>query len=412
MKNIVLTTITGLSIAALSGCSGSSSGSSSPTVDSCSALNSETFNCEKMLNDIVDHSVEPLIAGFSTKVQALKVMTTEYCASITASTPTASETIAFEEAQQAWQETMDVWQQLEVMQFGPLLTERDEFYSWPLNDSCKVDEEIVFALAPGYDITSGVTPARRGLDAFEYLIFNDSMEISCTAEGTITPALTDWNNKPDVNKREDRCNYAVKVSDDLVTRAAALSQAYTNYDIASDEGSQHDAANLVSDALFYIDKKTKDAKLTELLPATSTGTFNPNGLEFVYADAARDAVHNNLIGALAIMNGTGGNGGLEDYLVAAGQSALAAEMITELNTAIASSSDTEITQSFRAIMTAATGPNDVSTCINADAETAVTDLEKLCSLDNEVKAFTDDLKGQFVLTLGFTVPSDAEGDND
>jgi predicted lipoprotein len=407
MKNIVLSTIAGLSIAALSGCNSSSSGSSSPAVDSCSALNSETFNCEKMLNDIVDHSVEPLIAGFSTKVQALKVMTTEYCASI----DDANEATEFSEAQQAWQETMDVWQQLEVMQFGPLLTERDEFYSWPLNDSCKVDEEIVFALAPGYDITSGVTPARRGLDAFEYLIFNDSMGISCPAENT-TPALTAWAAKDDAVKRLDRCNYAVMVSDDLVTRAAALSQAYANYDIASDEGSQHDAANLVSDALFDIDKKTKDAKLSAVLPATSGGTFNPDGLEFVYADAAREAVYNNLIGALAIMKGTSGNGGLRDYLVAAGQSALADEMIAELNTAISSSSDTEITQSFRAIMTAATGPNDVSTCINADAETAATDLEKLCSLDDEVKAFTDDLKGQFVLTLGFTTPSDAEGDND
>jgi predicted lipoprotein len=409
MKNIVLTTITGLSIAALSGCNSSSSGSSSPTVDSCSALNSETFNCEKMLNDIVDHSVEPLIAGFSTKVQALKVMTTEYCASITASTPTASETIEFEEAQQAWQETMDVWQQLEVMQFGPLKTERDEFYSWPLNDSCKVDGEVVSALETGYDISTGVTPARRGLDALEYLVFNTDTGITCEENNT-SPALKSWNeSKTPAEKRADRCGYAVMVSDDLVTRAAALSQAYANYDIANDEGSQHDAANLVSDALFYIDKKTKDAKLSTVLPATSNGAFNPDGLEFVYADAAREAVHNNLIGALAIMNGTAGNGGLKDYLVAAGQSALADEMITELNTAITSSSDTEITQSFRAILTAAT---DVATCINADAETATTDLEKLCSLDNEVNAFTDDLKGQFVLTLGFTTPSDAEGDND
>lgn len=411
MKNIVLATIAGFSVAALSGCNSSSSGSSGPAIDSCSALNTETFNCEKMLNDIVDYSVEPLIAEFSTKVQSLKVMTNEYCASITSNIPTASETVEFKEAQQAWQETMDVWQQLEVMQFGPLLTERDEFYSWPLNDSCKVDEEIVFALAADYDITSGVTPARRGLDAFEYLIFNEKMGISCPAEN-ITPALAAWVNKDEAEKRSDRCNYAVMVSDDLVTRAASLSQAYVNYDIATDAGSQHDAANLVSDALFYIDKKTKDAKLGSVLPATSNGAFNLSGLEFVYADAAKEAIHNNLIGALALMNGTGGNGGLKDYLAAANQSAVADAMIAELNTAIAASSDANITPSFRSIVTAATAPEDVSTCINAEAETATTDLEKLCALDDQIKAFTDDLKGQFVLTLGFTVPSDAEGDND
>ncbi|MFT6114128.1 MAG: hypothetical protein ACJA10_001067, partial [Oleispira sp.] len=58
------------------------------TTDSCTALDSATFNCAEMLNDIVEHSVEPLIADFSTKVQALKTTTTQYCSSL--STPTSA----------------------------------------------------------------------------------------------------------------------------------------------------------------------------------------------------------------------------------------------------------------------------------------------------------------------------------
>jgi predicted lipoprotein len=339
-------------------------------------------------------------------VQALKTTPTQYCSSLSTSSSAAD----LEGAQQAWQATMDAWQQLEVMQFGPLLTKRDDFYSWPLNDSCKVDEEVVFALESGYDISTGVTPARRGLDAFEYLVFNSDTDISCASSNT-TPALTAWNDKDDAAKRKDRCDYAVMVSDDLVTRAASLTQAYVNYDIAADAGSLQLAANLVSDSLFYIDKKTKDDKLLKQLPQTGADTFKPDDLEFVYASAAKEAINNNLKGALAIMDGTNGNGGIGDYLVAAGQSVLAEEMISELNIAIATSSTTNISTSFRDIMEAAVA-SDVAVCINSISESATTDLAKMCGLDNDIRAFTDDLKGQFVLTLGFTTPSEAEGDND
>lgn len=406
MKNIVLATFTGLSVLTLVGCGSSSSSSIGSTTDSCAALESATFSCKKMLNDIVDHTVEPLIADFTVQVQSLQTKTSEYCASI----ETANQEAELGEAKQTWQAAMDAWQQLEVMQFGPLLTQREEFYSWPLNDSCKVDEEVVFSLAQGYDISTGVTPARRGLDAFEYLIFNNTMAISCAPNNT-TPALEAWNDKSDVEKREDRCGYAEMVSDDLVKRAATLTQAYANYEITTDAGSLQKSANLVSDALFYIDKKTKDDKLVEQLPQTQAGAFKPDNLEFIFANASKEAIHNNLKGALAIMDGTDGNGGLGDYLTAVGQSALADEMITELNTAITNSNNTNISASFRDIMEASV-PADVATCINAVSETAVTDLEKMCGLDNDIKAFTDDLKGQFVLTLGLSTPTEAEGDND
>ncbi|MEH6450967.1 MAG: imelysin family protein [Oleispira sp.] len=405
MKKIVLATFTGLSVLALAGCGSSSSSSVGSTTDSCAALESASFSCKKMLNDIVDHTVEPLIADFSAQVQSLKTATSEYCASIDTSTQ-ATELVG---AQEAWQATMDVWQQLEVMQFGPLLTERENFYSWPLNDSCKVDEEVVFALVAGYDIGSA-TPARRGLDAFEYLVFNSESVISCGDNNT-TPALIAWNAKDPILKLKDRCAYATMVSDDLVIRTASLTQAYIDYDVTVAAGSQQKSANLISDALFYIDKKTKDDKLVAQLPQTEAGAFNPGNLEFNFASASKEAIHNNLKGALAIMDGTNGNGGLGDYLVAVGQSDLAEEMISELNIAIGTSSTTNISTSFRDIMEAAVAA-DVAVCINAISESATTDLAKMCGLDNDIKAFTDDLKNRFVLTLGFSTPTDAEGDND
>jgi hypothetical protein len=393
-----------LPVIALSGCNGSTSSSDS-VVDSCKDLATGGFSCEQMLNDIVDHAVEPAVANFSLKMQELATKTTEYCSALNAA---SGEPAALTAVQTAWQESMNTWQQLEVMQFGPLLTERDEFYSWPLNDSCKVDEEVVFSLAEGYDITTGVTPARRGLDGLEYLLFNTNTGISCGSNNT-TAALTAWNAKTDAEKLADRCSFAEKITADLVTRAQSLETAYGQYDI-TDAASLQGVADSISDALFYIDKELKDDKLAAILPLSGTQSFDAEKLEFAFASYAKEAVYNNAVGAKAIFTANN-HQGLAQYLIAAGQDSLATEMLSELDIIIAHSSNIAINDNFRNILNAAT-VDDEQACINSVSDGATTNLEKLCALDNDVKAFTDDLKGQFVLTLGFSVPKDAEGDND
>lgn len=405
MKKIGLLLLPAL---ALYGCNGSSP-SSSATIDSCKALDSASFSCEQMLSDIVEHTVQPAITSFAAEVQNLATKTTAYCAALSAA---SNESAALLEVQNAWQESMSDWQQLEVMQFGPLLAERDEFYTWPLNDSCKVDEEVVFSLADGYDISTGVTPARRGLDGLEYLLFNTDTGISC-GDNNSTPALIAWNTKPDNEKLADRCSFAEKITADLVTRAQALEVSYSQYDITSATNLQI-VADSISDALFYIDKEVKDDKLTALLPQTGTQGFSADKLEFGYASYAKQAIYNNAVGVKSIFTANN-HTGLAQYLIAAGQNDLATEMLAELDVIINNSSNAYIADTFSNILTIAqqdTADSDVSDCINADLGSDSSNLIKLCALDNDVKAFTDDLKGQFVLTLGFTIPSDAEGDND
>jgi predicted lipoprotein len=402
MKKLSLVAI---SAVMLSACNGTSTGTSS-SIDSCKALDSDTFSCEQMLSDVVEFSVKPVVAALGVQTQNLATKTSAYCGALT----TANEASTLAEAQTAWQETMNVWQQLEVMQFGPVKAARDDFYTWPLNDSCKVDEEVLFSLADGYDISTGVTPARRGLDGLEYLLFNSNMAISCAAANT-TPALDSWDNdKSDVAKRADRCAFADKIATDLVTRSSALNTSINSFDLSTSAGSLHEAANLVSDGLFYIDKKTKDAKLAAQLPQTTDDTFKPDNLEFKFSSYAKESIHNNLLAAKAILTANN-HTGLAQYLIAAGQDTLATDMLAKIDTAVNSSSTIAINDSFRNIMTAASSA-DVTTCINAVSGSAVSNLEKLCTLDDDIKSYTDDLKGQFVLTLSFTVPSDAEGDND
>lgn len=391
-----------LPVMALYGCNSSSSNLGS--VDSCKALNSETFSCEQMLNDIVEHAVQPTVISFKTSTQTLVQNTTAYCSALETETDEAN---ALAEAQSAWQQSMAIWQQLEVMQFGPLASERDEFYSWPLNDSCKVDEEVVFSLEEGYDI-AGATPARRGLDALEYVFFHEYTSTSC-ADSNTTAALAEWDQKPVAEKIADRCSFAEKVATDLQSRAQALETTYDQYDI-TDAPSLHAVANKISDGLFYIDKKTKDDKANKALPDSTEGAFNTAHLESQYAEASLSNIQNNLIGAKKVFTADG-QSGLNAYLTAVGQDDLVDDMINSLNAAIDASSDTHITASMMSIIAAAQ-PDDVAVCINAVAESTSL-LEKVCALPAPIiKAFTDDLKNRFVMTLNLAAPADAEGEND
>ena len=113
-------------------------------------------------------------------------------------------------AKQAWRNTMNVWQEIEVMQLGPLVefsgALRDNIYSWPIVSQCNVDQEVILlASDPEYDLTQR-TPDRRGLDALEYILFSPTLSHQCPANIAVT---ADWNSRTSEVKQKQRCNYAI-----------------------------------------------------------------------------------------------------------------------------------------------------------------------------------------------------------
>lgn len=369
---------------------GGSTGGGSTGNDACSRLNSDSFNCATSLRSVVDNAVKPAVNNLQGLVQTLNTTTQAYCSDMSGVNKTA--------AQDAWKAAMSEWQKLEVMQFGPVGEQRFNFYTWNRNDSCKVDEEVVNSTANGYQLTNNVEPVRFSLDALDYLLFTGSSNISCP-EVNKTAALRTWDAQGEATRLAERCDYTQLVTAHMVANVAALKTAVDNYDIGASANLQT-AADSISDALFYIDKQTKDAKLTEVFPASSAGSYTLSALEFDARNPyGKEAIQANLEGALAVMDN-----GMDDYLVAAGQSALATGMKQKLQTAIDATA--AINGDIRSILTGA----DAATCINAASDAS--ELEKVCSLDNKIKDFTDDLKGQFVMTLGFSVPNNAQGDND
>jgi predicted lipoprotein len=376
----------------LMGC-GSGSTSAALTTDTCQQLESDTFSCTTMLQDITTVT-QQTVATLKTDLTQLDTAIATYCSVQNANNLQA--------AQVKWSSTLATVQQLEVMQFDVIDSARDNFYNWPLNDTCKVDLQI--ATDPNQDIT-GVATGRRGLNAVEYILFEEDTLQSCI--GVSTSIKTWFEDTSQANRKKARCDYAKLITADLVDRATSLATELSSQNLAGQTGTLQAAANRISDALFYVDKQTKDAKIISVLPQTEDADFKATSLESQFAHLSKAHLQNNLLGARAIFTANDQTG-LEDYLIAAGQASLATNMLAALDAATATLESIE--GSFH---TAVSNASSQSACINSTVYVAGdSDITKLCVLQKNLKAFTDLLKEDFVMVLKFTKPAAADGDND
>ena len=156
------------------------------------------------------------------------------------------------------------------------------------------------------------------------------------------------------------------------------------------------AMNDLYAAIFYLDTQTKDAKLakaTGIRGCTNTAGVCVKDLESLHAAYSKEEVTANLTGFQKLLLGgdvSGANYGFDDYLESLGKSTLAAQMKTNVNTAIADAKS--ISSSLKASLVAS----------KADGQ----------DLYNKIKAVTDILKGDFATAMSLTVPSEAAGDAD
>ena len=326
-------------------------------------------------------------------------------ATATASSTPAPETL--EAARNAWRDAMDLWQELEAMQVGPAgLADRttagedlrDEIYSWPIVNACRVDQELVSGDYANVDAFASELINVRGLDAMEYLLFYEGTTNACESLSAINRDGT-WDAVVDEIPAR-RLAYAATAAT-LVRRSAEL--LVTRWDESFlDEitragmgstafASAQDALNAISDALFYIDVETKDMKLAE-----------PGGLsdvcaadcayqrESLYANHSIPNVLHNLRGLQRIFDGADGGLGFDDLLVTVGH----AELATAMSGAIAD-----------AIALIETVSDDIPTLLAANPDALV-------PLHAAVKAITDLLKTQLLTALDLEAPMRADTDND
>ena len=374
-----------------------------------------TFNQQALLANIVDNIITPTYQTFLTQSQAQQASITEFCdieKSYSAGDNRQPVTDALAQSKAQWVTTMNQWQMAEVMQIGPLTvnssTLRNNIYSWPTISSCGVDQDVMFFkngsinTAP-YDITQR-TSTRRGLDAIEYLIYNESLDHSCASEKAV---LATWPALSNEEKRVARCSFAVEVANDITNSAEQLNAQWAVYaqtlKNAGQSGSQfsdaHEGVNAVSDALFYLDNIVKDVKI-----GTPLGLFNNDcgGVGSVCVDNVESALSQQSVGHLInnleafkkIFTGQGSDNtnsiGFDDYLIDVDDKATSDGILTNIEKSIDDLKAYQLTLSAQLA-----------------SDTAVVE-----ATHSNVKAVTDQMKADFINSLALKLPATSAGDND
>jgi len=312
------------------------------------------------------------------------------------------------EAQVAWDEAMMSWQQLEVMQIGPAgssLTAvggedlRDEIYSWPTTNPCRVDQETASGGYAESDFFTTNLVNTYGLDTLEHLLHSGADNV-CPGQVDIN-ADGLWADLGDDGVAVARADYAAVVVAGVADQAVALRQAWDpdGGDFSgklalttggSPYGSEQEALNAVFDALFYLESSTKDRKL-----ATPMGNGDcvedacPDDTELWASGTSLLAIEANLVGFRLLFTG-GEDGGFDDRLDAAGHGDLGVEIVARTDAAL---SRVRVLQ----------GPL---------SEAVVDRPADVQALHDDVKAVADLLKGDLATVMVLEIPSEAAGDND
>lgn len=370
----------------LAACGGGGGGSS---IDA----RGDEFDRAGMTANLVASVIRPTYQSFADRAAELQAAAAAWCGA----TDSAE---ALEAARTAWRAAMAQWQQAEMMLVGPAAMNdralRDLVYSWPTVSTCAVDQEVAMAHADpdGYDIATR-TANRRGLAALEYVLFTASLDHTCPSQ--LEPP--GWDELAEEERLAARCGYARAAAADVAARAAEIVQGWEAYAPELAAGSPQDAANLISDAMFYLDTDTKDMKLGE--PAgiadNSCGAIEEPcaaELESPHARHSKENVIGNLTAFRMLFSGDrepgGDRLGFDDFLAGVGAADLSARMAADIDAALAAAEGID-------------GPLE---------EAIASSRESVVSAHGAVKLVTDNLKSQFLTVLGLDAPDDAAADND
>ena len=340
----------------------------------------------------------PSLRDFETSATALETAVTTFAADPSPENRSA--------AQNAWRSAMDLWQQVESMQVGPAGAAdrttagedmRDEVYSWPIVNPCRIDQEIVSGDYGDVDAFAMENVNVRGLDALEYLLFYEGDTNACESLSAINRDGT-WDAVlEEIPAR--RAAYAVTAATLVARSARALVARWDESFLAEISssgvgsttfGSAQDALNAISDALFYLDKETKDMKVAEPAGLSDACMADCEGFrESQWANHSLPNMLNNVRGFQRIYEGGEGTG-FDDLLVEVGQAELAMQMSAAIQNAI-----------------------DVIAAISDDVPTLLAaDENALVPVHDALRAITDLLKTQLITVLDLELPMRAETDND
>lgn len=369
------------------GCGGTAPGALPPRVDA--AMNA-------MIGDLWPAVLAPALSRARADADALAAAAEGWAADSGSEAARAA-------AQDAWREALRSWQVVEVMQIGPLGSAtvgaealRDEVYSWPTLNRCRVDQETVEAVWDAADFFEVNLVNTFGLDALETVLFAEPGAHDCPSQVNLDAA---WDALGTAGVQQRRADFAVALADHVVQvidrmedrwSGGFADQFATAGESASPYGSREAAIDEIYAAMFYVYVQTRDRKLGGPLGLWDCGLSSClDEVETTWAGGSNAWIAANLVGLRALFTGNEG-GGMEELLRALGHDDVAEAMLAALDRADAAAA-------------ALTVPVDVA---------ATTDPDAAIALHGAIGEVTDLLKGDIRTLLVLTPPQEGGGDND
>lgn len=245
-------------------------------------------------------------------------------------------------AQLAYRRAMDAWSTMTLFEFGPVADKANDTYhgrglrsfvhSWPDTSRCQVETQI--ALKGYKDSFDFVFPSGRGLFAIEYMLFFAGSDTACSPGSSAGQAWSALGPEALGGAKRD---YLTAVSADTLVRAQAIRKVYakdgedykTKLLAFDGYGSEQETLNVVAWSMLYPEVEVKDLKLAAYAGFTTT---SPNP-ETPFAQVDIEAIRANLRAFRSLYAGCGPDGagiGFDDWLVASGNGALAADIAAKL----------------------------------------------------------------------------------
>ena len=368
------------------------------------------FDSSSMMASLGEQVFLPTYRQFQESAAALHEQASTWDAQL----PTSSEWAATRtELQQAWRDAMTSWQQAEAMLLGPAgsslatiggLDLRDEIYSWPTVNPCRVDQRIEGEDYKDSSFFSANLVNAYGIDALEYLLFTSGTENACSSLVSMNSDGS-WAALSEDTINTRRAEYVlvlatelVRLADELVDHwdpnegnfAGHLASAGQQGSLYADE---QEAITALFHAIFYLETSVKDAKLATPLGIVGCDTETcPDALEAPFADYAVESIRANLVGFRNIVTGGTADGdlGFADLLIFAEHPELASDLITNVDNTLA-----------------------VIDALDTTAQTAIaSNPDVLLEVHTSLKTVTDLLKVEVAMALFLDLPQEAANDND
>ena len=349
---------------------------------------------EDLLAQVGPGVVQPALADFLVAMDGLAAALAAW---------DGSEGSSRDEAQNAWRVAMRAWQRVEVMQIGSLgssLTAaggadlRDEIYSWPTINPCRVDQETAEAAWEESDFFTANLVNSYGLDAVEHLLWAGA-DNTCPSQTTPNSDGA-WVALGEAGVQDNRAAFSRALSAEVRRQAAALLAewegdfAQTLAEAAAPYEDEQQALNAVYDALFYLEIATKDRKLAWPMGiGECTSGACEEEVEGLVSGSGVSSIAGNLEGFGLLFRGGEGIG-WDDLLVDLGHGDLSEQILVDLDAALV-----------------------LANALEAPLDEAILDQpEHVEELHAAVKKVTDAMKGDLSTLLALEIPGEAAGDND